>query len=103
MKHITTQWVIDKVKDLHVEDDLIEILGREIQQEIDNEIMLDYYSQSLWVQIKLPRFNDRKHAVDIQRWCDENIDEHEYANFGSTFVFKNGKDAEWFALKWMNT
>ena len=88
---------------INLENEILNQMGRDFAQEIDNNIMIDLYENGGWIKIMLPKFNDRYHAVDIQEWCDDNIAEHEYANFGSTFVFKNSKDAVWFTLIWMNT
>lgn len=104
-KTISAVWTINKIVDLEAEhgEQMMDVLAKEIQQEIDNNIMIDLYTTDGWVKIKLARFADRYRAVDVVDWCEENIAEHEYANFGSTFVFKNSADAEWFTLRWMNT
>jgi hypothetical protein len=102
-KTFSAVWTIDKIVDLEAEhgEEMMDILSKEIQKEIDDSIMIDLYTTDGWIKVELKRFNDRYHAIDIQIWCDENIAEHEYASFGSTFVFKNSADAEWFTLKWV--
>lgn len=87
----------------NVQQEILDKMGREIQLEIDNGIMISLYVDGGWTEIKLPRFTGRHQAIDIVDWCEENIAEQEYANFGTTFLFKNSADAEWFTLRWMNT
>lgn len=71
-----------------------------IQEEIDNEIMVDMFKIQGWTIVKLPRLKDMMHAVDVEDWCVANAGAGKWNKFGSTFMFKESKHAEWFMLRW---
>lgn len=81
------------------EDSIISAWGRAMQEEIDNEIMVNMMKMNGWTVVKLERFNDMKHPVDIKDWCTEIIGEG-WTSFGTTFLFSESEHAEWFILRW---
>jgi hypothetical protein len=74
-----------------------------IQEEIDNEILIDMMKMGGWYIVKLDRFKDMRHPINIETWCNETIGESKeiWSNFGPTFLFKESKHAEWFTLRWL--
>lgn len=87
-----------------IPDDVVDALAKSMQEDIDNEIMMKMLETDGWTVVKLDRFKDMKHPIDIKDWCDENISNNKkkgWTNFGPTFLFKEQKYAEWFILRWM--
>lgn len=71
-----------------------------IQTDIDNGIMM--FEMGGWTVVKLERFKDMKHPIDVNDWCAENIGSRKFwTNFGPTYLFKESKHAEWFSLRWL--
>ena len=52
-----------------IEDSIMEDLGRQIQESIDDKMsyafMMMYWKEQGWTTVKLSRFQDNQHAVDI--------------------------------------
>lgn len=74
-----------------------------IQEEIDNEIMIDIMKMNGWFVVKLDRFKDMNHPIEIEEWCNITIgeDKEKWNNFGTTYLFKKKEYAEWFSLRWL--
>lgn len=86
-----------------MEQQMLDRFAKEMQQEIDGEILSDLLVMQGWTKVDLPPFNSRYQAVDIFEWCQANCigGFKEFKQFGRTFVFKEAKDATAFALKWL--
>ena len=84
-----------------VDETLLEKYSKIIQEEIDNEIMVDMFKMQGWHVVKLDRFKDIMHAVDIDDWCVVNAGAGKWNKFGSTFMFKEKEHASWFMLRWL--
>jgi hypothetical protein len=95
------------LKDINVQDLLMEDLNRQIQGAIDDEVsysfMMMYWKEQGWTTVKLSRFQDNNHAVDITDWLfDQDLrDGHDYYRNGAEFVFASEKIATMFALRWV--
>lgn len=83
----------------NLENKIIDDAGRQLAAEIDREIMWGFLEETGWVKVKLPRFVDRVHAIDVRIWLEENRTD-EILQSGSKFLFKNPKDATMFILRW---
>jgi hypothetical protein len=61
-----------------------------------------YWKEQGWTTIKLSRFQDNHHAVDITDWLFDNDlrDGEDYYREGAEFVFASEKIATMFALRW---
>ena len=75
----------------------------EMSKAIDEEIIKTIEIEHLvgvegWTKVELPRFNTMMHAVDVTEWVEENCGL--YDRLGSTYVFKEAKDATWFRMRW---
>lgn len=84
---------------MNLEDEIASALSKEIAKEIDFEVLSSMLVNLGWHRIKLDRFQNREHSVDILEWCALNTS-YPYEHFGSTFVFENEGDAVNFSLKW---
>lgn len=90
-----------------LEDSIKEDLGRQIQESIDDKMSYGFmmkYWQTIggWTTVKLSKFQDNKHAVDITDWLFDNDlrDTVDYYREGAEFVFASEKIATLFALRW---
>lgn len=96
-KQFTASFTID------LEEELTKTLSDEIAKEIDLDIIksieIDHLVKQGWTKVELARFEGMRQAVDIAEWVDDNCGLH--MRHGSTFVFKEAKDATWFRLKWV--
>ena len=72
-----------------------------IKEEIDWEILVDILNNTLgWTKVYMERFYSNEHAVDVMDWIAENC-KSDVKSRGSTFVFEDAKEAEWFSLRWL--
>lgn len=83
---------------MSLEEELTEILAKEIQKEIDEGIMSNILVETGWTSVQY-YYKSNKEAVDIAIWLEDNC-QSKWRRLGSDFVFENTKDAEWFILRW---
>jgi hypothetical protein len=83
----------------NLEDDIMGLIVKEMQQEIDNNIIYDMLCEDGWTEVILESLHSNFLAVDIKIWCDENF-KYSWRNSGRKFIFKNPYDATLFALRW---
>lgn len=88
-----------RVKELMLEQELADDLSKEMQQEIDQEIMFAMLQDAGWHLIALERLLSMKHAVDIDEWLKTNCTSEAF-RWGRKCLFKKQEDAVMFALKW---
>jgi hypothetical protein len=91
------EW-INKQTDM-LEQEIIEAKAKEMQQEIDREVLWGMLQGMGWTRVMLPRLIDNKHAIDISYWLEENCKDP-YERSGRDFLFESVKDANWFKLRW---
>ena len=82
-----------------LEQEIITGLGKQMQQEIDREILWGMLEGIGWTRVMLPRLIDNHHAVDITHWLAINC-KHPFERSGRDFIFESQKDANWFKLRW---
>jgi hypothetical protein len=82
-----------------LEQEMIEAKAKEMQQEIDKEILWGMLQGIGWTRVMIPRFVDNHHAIDITCWLEENC-KHAHERSGRDFIFEDSKDANWFKLRW---
>lgn len=84
-----------------LEDEISTAMSKEIQEEIDWEIILSMLKDMGWTQIRMdwPRRMNEGLAHEIKEWCQINLKGH-YKGRYSTWVFENEKDATMFVLRW---
>jgi hypothetical protein len=82
-----------------LEQEMIEAKAKEMQQEVDKEILWGMLQGMGWTRVMLPRLIDNYHAIDITCWLEENC-KNPFERNGRDFIFEDSKDANWFRLRW---
>lgn len=82
-----------------LEDEMAETMAKEMQKEIDGEILRTCLVETGWIQVKFIH-KDREQSYEIRDWCETNIKNFQWAHLGNYYLFNNKKDAEWFILRW---
>lgn len=97
---------IEDLTQENLEAAVLHDLGAEFKQSVDYEmeywLMLKFWAQQGWTEVKLSRFQDNKHAVDISWWLHYQglKDVDDYYRSGREFVFRDAKMATAFTLRW---
>ncbi len=84
---------------MNIQEEIIEELGTKMQSAVDREILWGILIGMGWTRVKLSRFVDNHHAVDITYWLDEHV-KNPFEREGADFIFENSQDALMFILKW---
>ena len=84
---------------MNTQDAILEELGTKMQSQIDREILWGILIGMGWTRVKLSRFVDNYHAIDIRYWLDEHVN-NPFEREGADFIFEDSKDAILFALRW---
>jgi hypothetical protein len=84
---------------MNTQDAILEELGTKMQSQIDREILWGILIGMGWTRVKLSRFVDNHHAIDITYWLDEHVN-NPFEREGADFIFEDSKDAMLFALRW---
>lgn len=83
----------------NVEQEVIDILAKEIQQEIDFEVMSSILLKDGWSKVVLkPMVQETSSAID--QWLSTHCPK-DCMHMGLVFLFKEQKVANWFALTWL--
>ena len=84
-----------------LEDELSAEMGRQIQEEIDWEVLCQIMKMSGWTQITVnwPVRMAERDAHEIKEWCRANL-KGIYKGQGKDWLFMEEKDAIIFALRW---
>jgi hypothetical protein len=83
-----------------LQDQILTNIAKEMQQDIDREILWGMLKGIGWTRVLLDRLQDNKHAIDITYWLEENCT-GAYERRGRDFIFENEKDASMFILRWV--
>lgn len=75
-------------------------MAKNIQEEIDFSIIADILKESGWTKVTIDRFTDNHHAIDIREWLSDSVKPNDYRSRGSTFLFKDARQATMFILRW---
>lgn len=81
------------------EDEIAEQIAREMQKEIDGDIMASVLKQIGWVAIDVA-FKDKRQVNQVNSWLQENC-QGQYRRLNTTFLFEKTQDAEWVSLRWL--
>lgn len=87
---------------MRIQDEIIEELGTSMQSAIDREILWGILIGMGWTRVRLSRFTDNNHAIDITLWLEQHI-ETRYQREGADFLFEDSKDALLFLLRWKDS
>ena len=92
------EWI--KQQDVMLEKEILEAKAKEMQQEIDREVLWSFLKELGWTRVMLDRLQDNKHAIDITHWLALNCN-GAYERNGRDFLFEKEKDASHFILRWV--
>ena len=95
-KTFTGKYTVDLESTLR--EEFSEAIAKEIDNQIVKTIEFDHLVSIGWTKVELSRFNNMMHAVDIAEWVEDNCGLHD--RLGSTYIFKEPKDATWFRMRW---
>jgi hypothetical protein len=84
---------------MNTQDAILEELGTKMQSQIDREILWGILIGMGWTRVKLSRFVDNYHAIDIRYWLDEHVN-NPFEREGADFIFEDSRDALIFILRW---
>ena len=84
---------------MNLQDEYMEQLAREVASEIDFEVLSSLMIESGWHKVKLDRFENNNHAVDIAYWVQDNA-KGKFIRHSTTYVFEEEGDAVNFSLRW---
>lgn len=82
-----------------LEQEMLEAKAKEMQTEMDREVLWSMLQGIGWCRVMLPRFVDNHYAIDITLWLLDNC-KGNFEREGRDFLFENVKDANWFRLRW---
>ena len=85
-------------QDRILEQEMIQAKAKEMQQEMDREVLWSMLAGMGWHRVMLPYWTSNKQAVDTMVWAEENC-EAAYEHHGRDFIFESAKDAAFFKLK----
>lgn len=80
------------------EDEMYDLMAKEIAKEIDDSIMSNILVETGWTIINFS-YTTNKNAVDIAEWLDSNC-QSSWRRLAGDYLFENKQDAEWFILRW---
>jgi hypothetical protein len=84
---------------MNMQEEILEELGTKMQSAVDREILWGILIGMGWTRVKLSRFVDNHHAIDISYWLDEHV-KNPFEREGADFIFENSQDALVFILRW---
>ena len=91
------KWV--KEQTVMLEKEMIEAKAKEMQYEIDREVLWGMLQGMGWTRVMLPNDTAMLNATLIKEWllinCKQSHEHHR-----SDFLFEDVKDANWFKLRW---
>jgi hypothetical protein len=82
-----------------LEDELTEILSKEIAEEIDSAILAKLYCNDGWTKVPF-LYKNSSQAIDVNEWLT-NTCKNKWIRLGSNYLFEDIKEAEWFILRWV--
>ncbi len=81
--------------------DLESTFGREIQEEIDWQVIVSVYKSQGWyfVRSKYSKYTPDE-CFEILTWAKQHLSDNQYSHRGAEWIFKNEKEALLFSLTW---
>lgn len=98
---------LEELSKIDIEAEILKDLENELTKSFEDNmsylLLMMYWKEQGWHTVKLSRFQDNHHAVDITYWLAEQDlkDKEDYYREGSEFVFRESKHATLFALRWV--
>lgn len=92
------QLLTDKITDL--EDKLSAEMSRQLQQDIDWQVLSQLLREVGWTQITTSwDMMSLEESYELKIWCEANLKGHRHGR-GKIWLFELEKDASMFALRW---
>lgn len=84
-------------------EDYFQEISKDINQSVMNFLMMEHRQEQGWIPVKLSKFQDNRHAVDITWWLHDQglVEKDDYYREGSEFLFREARHATMFTLRWM--
>lgn len=82
-----------------LQEQYLEEAAQRLADDIDFEVMRSMLTESGWHEVVLKPMTWETGA-DIDRWTQGNVKNGFYTR-GLVWLFKDSKEANWFALRWM--
>jgi len=86
--------------DIKLIKEIANATAKELQEEIDWEVLCEMLKEIDWVEVKLdwPKMTASL-THEIKEWCRANL-KNAYHARGRTWIFSTEKDASMFILRW---
>lgn len=84
---------------MSLEEEMLAVATKEMSDAIDWQVMSGMLVEMGWTLIKIPRYVDNAHAIDIREWVRESCKGKSNSN-GATWIFEDPGDATMFTLRW---
>jgi hypothetical protein len=82
-----------------LEDEVINKMGADLAREIDKEVLFGMLESIGWTRVLIPMLKTREEYDELIEWLATYC-KNPYERRGSDVIFEDGKDANWFILKW---
>ena len=79
-----------------LQDDILNNLGQQMSQDIDNEVMCELLEEAGWHRV---RANKKHDYLDIAKWVENNVTDQAHG-YQHTWAFTQARDATAFLLVW---
>ncbi len=84
---------------MNIEEEIMTHTGREIQKEIDFEILTSMLKEIGWTKVVLKPMT-KEQGEDIDKWVIDNVNGN-HETLGLVWVFEDSADAINFTLRWL--
>lgn len=84
----------------NLEQQILDNAGKELQYEIDFQILSNMLCEIGWTRVVLQPMTWEQGA-EIDGWVETNVKGH-HETMGLVWVFEEVKDANWFSLRWLS-
>lgn len=94
-RKLNATWTFEQTQD-SVSIDIV----KQIQEEIDRQILWDIRKTNGWQEVNLPYPTYGKIKHKINKWCSENL-KGSFDGDRNKWIFELPHDATWFILRWI--
>ena len=84
-----------------LEERLVEEAARNMQKEMDAEILRNMLKEIGWYEVVLSPMTQETGSL-IDKWVADNVKGRSHWTHGLVWLFENDRDAMWFKLKWLS-
>ncbi len=84
---------------MNIQDEYMEQVSKQMAQDIDAEVMHGVLKDCGWHEVVLKRMHKPEKRI-IEQWANDRIKNGVWT-YGPVWMFKDSKEANWFALRWL--